>query len=218
MNSFTGTLQFDSGIRQEFHIMDANTSLQVKRSSRTFGFWLNQSCISDDLRRQLTKANVLIVPQLGYLDYEGPLFPTATEEFFHFLREHKSDEFAVDICIDDSCFKSLVRFHDDLYLATAIIMPVVGPIFAHYVKRFIDSKLGTRASKTRIKSEVVIENRETTGESTRVSYEGLASDYDEYVGSTLRLVTSTKDLKLLTETEDMDHEERIQHLSEHTGN
>ena len=196
--------------------MNGKTRLQVKRSDRTFGFWLNQPFISDELRIQLAKANVLITPELSYLDYKGPLFPTSTEEFYHFLKEQNSEEFVVDICIDDSCFKSLARLHDEIYLATAIIVPVVAPIFAHYVIRFIDDKLGARASNTNIKSEVTIEDP-GTGKSAQVSYEGLASNYDEYVGSTLRLVRSGEDVKSLIETEDSDHEERIRRLSERKG-
>lgn len=197
--------------------MDAKTTLRVTPSDSTFDYWLDKSFVPDSLRTQLAKANVLIVPQLGYLDYKGPLFPTGTEEFYHFLKEQDSEEFVVDICIDDDQFKSLARLHDEFYLPTMIIVPAVAHIFAHYVIRFIDDRLRSGASKTVIKSEVIIQDPETD-KSVKVSYEGPASEYDEFVGSTLRLVESEQDLKSLLEIEDMDHKERIRLLSERKEN
>ncbi len=197
--------------------MEFKSSLKLNRSNITFETWLNQPFVADDLRSQLVEANVLLIPELEYCGYAGPLFPAGTEDFFHFLANQDSDEIRADICIEDHEYRSLALLHDDISFATVIVLPALASVIAHYIIRFLDKKLGSRVTETRIKSKVVIASPETD-KSVTVEFEGLASEYDEYVGSTLRLVESEQDLKLLSETEDMDYGERILHLSGRKGN
>jgi len=196
--------------------LEFKSSLKLNRSNTTFETWLNQPFVANDLRSQLTRANVLLIPDLEYCGYAGPLFPAGTEDFFHFLANQSSDEIRADICIEDREYRSLALLHDDVWFATVIVLPALAQVIAHYVIRFLDEKLGSRVTETRIKSKVVIASPETD-KSVTVEFEGLASEYDEYVASTLKLVRSEQDLQRLGETENMDHAERIKHLSSNRG-
>ena len=155
---------------------------------------------------------MLLIPELDYCGYAGPLFPAVTEGFFHFLANESSDEIRADICIEDHDYRSLALHHDEVWFATLIVLPAMAEVIAHYIIRFLDEKLGSRVTETRIKSKVVIASPETD-ESVTVEFEGLASDYDNCVASTLKLVRSAQDLKRLGQTENMDNAERIAHLS-----
>lgn len=197
--------------------MESTSIVKVSRSNTTFDTWLDQPFIANDLRSQLEKANVLLIPVLGYCEYEGPLFSEGTDEFFQFLTAKQSDKMHVDICIANDEYRELTLRQNEFILATMIVWPVVAPIISHYIVQFLDYKLGARVADTRIKSRVVIPIPEA-GRSVEVEYEGTASEYSNYVTSTLGLVRSVQDLQRLGETDDMDHAERIKHLSSNRVN
>src|SRR3989442_2502899 len=47
-----------------------------------FQYWSTSRPLSDDLRISISNADVLLVPQEGFRDYEGPVFPVLTHELF----------------------------------------------------------------------------------------------------------------------------------------
>lgn len=197
--------------------MTSDSYMQITWSEESFGYWLNREFISTELREQLSAANVLITPYPGYPDYEGPLFSHETYDFYNFLRTHAADEVVAQVCVEDQDFEYLSLNHDTLELPCAIVQLVVAPLFVKWVYQYIEYRLGSRKSNTFVKHDFTIEDPRT-GVIVKNKYEGPASNYDDRVGSTIRLIQNGDDLKLLGESHDMDHEQRIARLSKRTDN
>ena len=186
--------------------------MQVEVTEESFDYWINRDYISAELRTQLSMANVLLTPNSGYLEYEGPLFPSETSEFFRFLRSNAGDEVVADLCIEDEDFEYLSLNHDVLELPNVIVQLFALPLFVNLVGGYLLHRLVSRMQETPIEQELTIEDSRI-GLSVKTKYKGPASKYDEFVGSIVRLLKNGDDLRMLAELEDADHEERVARLS-----
>ena len=56
-----------------------NLPWKIADSGQGFDYWLSREYVSDEIRPELEQADLLLVPQEGFRDREGPLFPVGTE-------------------------------------------------------------------------------------------------------------------------------------------
>lgn len=141
--------------------------------------------VSEDVRRNLQAANVLLVPNEGYLEHNQPLFPKGTEQFFQFLRNAQADGVSVDICIDDEAYKEL-GLHTDLMILSEIVTTILAaPLLVNLTTEFIKNRLGSRRDKTNIKLKMTICD-EQSKKGMRVDYDGPATEYEFTMNSVLK--------------------------------
>lgn len=192
--------------------MTQDQLMQVRDTEESFEYWINREYISAELRARLSVANVLCTPYSGYLEYEGPLFPIETSEFYRFLQRNSGDGLVADLCIEDEDFEYLSLNHDVLELPNVIVQLIAAPLFVNLVCGYILHRLGSRMKDAHVEQELTIEDSRS-GVSLKTKYNGPASEYDAFVGSTVRLLKNGDDLAMLAELADADHEERVARLS-----
>lgn len=168
-------------------------SVVVKNSQESLSTWTSRPYISNTLREQLSKANVLLVPTEGYGDQPGLVFfPSGTEEVFQFLRESQQGNLSVDICIEDKDYKEVARHAEILIIASLIVTTIVAPVVADLIAEYIKRRWGSREVETTVKLEITVCD-EKAGRSVRISYEGPASEYRNTMGNAIQNLNNPHD-------------------------
>jgi len=151
-------------------------NLQVKTTSETFEYWLEQPFISNELRNLLSGKTLLLTPQNGHGDSEVLCFPTGTEDLLRFLRDNQTEDLSVDICIEDEDYRELSLHSDLLILAGVIMTLVAAPVAVNVISHWIIKRLGSRVEQTDLKCEItVVDNNR----SIHFKYDGAASAFRE---------------------------------------
>ncbi|MDJ0619573.1 MAG: hypothetical protein QNJ63_23000 [Calothrix sp. MO_192.B10] len=175
---------------------DTKDQFVVEKSDLSFKTWLAKPYISDELRQQLLKSNVLLLPQENFREGTGIIFPIGTDEIFSDLRENAPDDVCIDILIEDSDYKEIALFSDPLIiLGGFIVTSIVAPIFVNLLSDYLIKKRLIQKTASQIRIEILVEgNKETT----RVFYEGSVSDFYKTVYPVVESISlQSKELKEL---------------------
>jgi hypothetical protein len=116
--------------------------LEVRETERNLAYWYSRPFVSPELRARIEKAPILLVPQEGFRDYAGPVFPVGTEEMFRRAQEDTKAGGPFDVCISDEDYKELA-LHESLFIVVTIaIGSLVGaPIVVNIVSEYLKGKL-----------------------------------------------------------------------------
>lgn len=155
------------------HIPKTADGWIINDSEETFSTWISRGFLSDDLRKQLLEADILIVPIEGFGNLTVPVFPVKTEELFHFLKKNLPQDLEVDICIEDNDYKELALHSDLIILAGFVVTQVNLPVLINLVSSYIYQKISQSKSKN-IKTSILVNE---AGKSKEISYEGPADDF-----------------------------------------
>ncbi len=149
----------------------------VEDSAESIETWTSRPYISDGLRQQLSKANVLIVPMEGYVNHADVVyFPNGTDELFHFLRGVKNSGLVVDICIEDDDYKELALYADVTTIATIFVSCFVAPLLVRLIADYINRRANRRSAQTEVRARLVSFDVET-GRAISFSFEGPPTEY-----------------------------------------
>lgn len=167
------------------HVRKDSVEFSISETSENFSYWLNRPYISEELRKELNKSTLLVVPSENFRGKDGPYFPNSTEDFLDFLRSNAKEGLVPDICIEDSQFKTIALHHDLIVLGgivvTAIVAPVAADIIGEYIKRKIWSNKGEEPT---VKFNMTVV--ESDGKAKRMSYEGPASAFRKTIVEQLK--------------------------------
>ena len=141
----------------------------INDSEENFETWVDREFISDDLRKQLRKADILIVPTESFNRPGVPVFPEKTDELFDFLKRDLPEGLDVDICIEDGDYKGLALYADLVIIPSFVVMYIVLPILLNLVSNYIYQKISKPESRN-IKTTITVVNE--NGQSKNLSYEG----------------------------------------------
>jgi len=167
----------------------------VQDSRESISTWVNRPYISNKLREQLLRANVLLVPSEGYADQTDLVFfPSGTEELFHFLRESQREGLSVDICIEDKGYKEIARHADLLFIVDFIVKDIVAPLLVALIADYFIRRSGSGASETTVKSKITVCD-EKNKRSMSLSFEGPASDYRDTMGNAIQNFNRSQNLE-----------------------
>jgi len=168
-------------------MLDSKAVLKVEPSSETFSHWINQDFISEDLRYELVNKNLLLIPCKGHADNtEALYFPNGTEEFFDFLKQAQTEDFKVDICIEEHEFAELALHFDVMTVTHFIVSNLAFPTAAELLAEYIKERLRSRLSKTELHVDFTVVMDEQNNRSLRFSYRGPASEYRATIQSTVQ--------------------------------
>jgi hypothetical protein len=163
------------------HEKSQENELIIKKTKESFSTWIHKPYISEELRKQLEKANVLLVPKEGFRSYSGPVFPVGTEEFLNYLREFSAKGINANICIEDKDYKELALHEAFLIISAFVVTSLVAPIVTDLISEFIKRRWmkEDKNKDNNIKIELTVVKKD--GSSASFLYEGPAKAFTKTV-------------------------------------
>ena len=152
----------------------------TSQSDKGFSYWMNRPYVSENLKKKLETANVLIVPYENFRDLPYPVFPVQTTELCHLFEEHADSEIIADICIEDDDYKELALHADIIEIATLVVTYAILPILTSLIANFLYKRLGKRIDKATVRSKVFVEKENQT---TMIEYDGPAGTFEKTINS-----------------------------------
>lgn len=159
-------------------------NLVVKASDESISAWINRPYISQGLCEELSKANVLIVPNEGYHEQANLYFPSGTEELLLFLREPREDSLIVDICIEEQDYKELKLSADWFMIADIVVRHLAAPLLVILIVEYIRRRTGKRMPRNEVQAKLTVQD-EGTGRTIDFSYEGPATEFRDVMMNAL---------------------------------
>lgn len=186
--------------------------LTINHTNETFETWLNKEYVTNDLKKSLLKASILIVPFENLRDTSNPyLFPVGTDNILRYFNENLPQKQLIDICIPDELYQEFAFYSDYKRLGNFIIKAVAVPVFVGVMSAYVyDSFIKEDNTKPQIEiidksNNVTINNDISTladkkylepthikfsvsvvdsaGSSKKISFEGPASEIDKALKS-----------------------------------
>ncbi len=153
---------------------------KVEPTDKGLAYWRSRPFIGEDVRRHLSQASVLVVPQEGFRDVSEPLFPAGTEELLAHLRDVIPAEIGIDICIEDGAYRELALHSDLLILAALVVRDIACNLVASGIYDYLKARLGSRAKNTNVRFQMTVEH--DSGHERRaavISYEGPVEGFQD---------------------------------------
>lgn len=169
---------------------EAPNNLLIEASKEDFSTWINRPFIPNELKAQLHRANVLIVPREGFRGRVEPVFPVGTEELFQFLKEYSDKGLNVDLCIADADYRELALHGAVIIVGVFIVTSVIFPVLVILISDYIEKRFGLKEGKSKIKVEMTV--IESDGRVSRMLYEGSAKDFKKTVKPSLESISGMK--------------------------
>jgi len=141
---------------------------------QTKDYWADRPFLSDPIRKAVAEAQVVLAPAEGFKDWDGPLFPTGTEEFYHFLKEQAPPEVPVEIAIDDTDYRELALCDYLTILVTLVVAPIYVSVMAGLILEYIRRRVPQEDAGQRFKLDLIISD--APGKGRRMSFEGTRED------------------------------------------
>lgn len=169
------------------HSLSSDELLTVEESDYTFDYWLNKPYIGNELKENLKKANLLLVPFENFRNNPEPVFMAGSDSLLEFLLKNKTPELHPDICIEDQNYREL-RLHDitivlGAFVVTSIAAPVLADLISEYLKRLI--------FKEKDESKIIVDFEMHINEpgkvTKRIRYKGPEKSFKEVIGKSLNL-------------------------------
>ena len=114
--------------------------LTIIDTNENFETWISRKYIPDELKSNLVRAKVLLVPIEKFRDQEALLLCPLACEVIDYLREKLPEDVKVDICVPDECIEELALYDHDIILGDFFIYSTVATLFFGIVSNFIYDK------------------------------------------------------------------------------
>jgi hypothetical protein len=138
-----------------------------------FENYINKEYLSQSLKAELIKSDILILPEEGFKDRDIPVFPVKTEELFIYLRNKNLN---IEICIDDEQYVELALHGDLRRLGIFVVKKVILPIFISVLAAYIANKVLKTDETNKVKLEIVVVD---STKAKKINFEGSAKDFIE---------------------------------------
>lgn len=147
---------------------------QKEISNITFESVIDNCSADPEFKKQLSLANVLIIP------YEknsknNNIFPVGTTEMYRYLQQKSPSQVKLDIATKDEDYVELAQHSDLVNLPAIIVTVVILPIIIGLITNYIYDRL--KPDNNIIKCEIIITDE--VGNSKRIKYNGPAKEYEE---------------------------------------
>ena len=156
--------------------------IRVEDTVLSFESIYNEAYFPKELLNEISKANMLIIPEYFIREnFSEYVFPETTREFLEYAKEHASDDFVPDIAADDDCFNKLEMHSAVVTIATFIVTSVVFPIALSVLANFLTDEIRKHHRKEdelTTKINIIITNDKGNG-NKKLYYEGPAGSAEE---------------------------------------
>jgi hypothetical protein len=145
-----------------------------------------------ETRAAVAAAGIVLVPDDGFRDYPGPVFPHGTVEFLQFVRDHAPSDTTVAIAVEEAEYKEVVLHSDIVRLATMFVEYVAAPMAVSLIAAYLKDFLGSRFGRVEARAAIVVLQKEGDIEQTvRVSYEGPAPNAEQALRDAIASLNTT---------------------------
>jgi len=125
-------------------------------------------------------AGIVLVPDQGFRDEPGPVFPQGTVDFLAYLRDHAPSGTNVEIAAEDAGYKEVALHFDVLRLATLFVDYVGAPIAASLIANYLWEHFGSRFKNAEARASIIVHRQDgAKSETVRISYEGPATGVEQ---------------------------------------
>ncbi len=132
-----------------------------------------------EMRAAVARASIVLVPDDGFREYGGPVFPQGTVDFLHFLREHAPSGTDVAIAAEAAEYKEVVLPSDIVRLATLFVEYVGAPVVMSLIAAYLKDFLGSRFKSAEARTAIIVHRKDGSVEQTvQISYEGPAQNVE----------------------------------------
>jgi hypothetical protein len=136
--------------------------------------------LTTETRAAVERASIVLVPDEGFRDYPGPVFPKGTVDFLQYLKEHAPNGTNVAIAAEDADYKEVVLHSDIVRLATILVEYIAVPVATSLMAAYLWDLLRSRLPRAEARAAILIHRKDGAVEQTvRISYEGPASNLQQ---------------------------------------
>jgi hypothetical protein len=161
------------------HETDRIDDVIIADSLENFDTWISREYISKALKRDLKKADILLVPIEGFRDKNIIVFPVQTEGLLIYIKKRLPSEYKIDICIENKDYKELALHSDLVVIGRFVVASVVVPILVKIISEYIKQKILKMGEKRKVKVSLTVVNEK--GISKNLTYEGEAENFERII-------------------------------------
>ncbi len=169
------------------HETKQSKSVLITDSGLTFDEVYSKPYVTAEIKSDIKKANVLILPSENFRQGYPYLFPEYTSQFFSYLKENASEGLDIDICISDDDFKPLEMHSELINLPEIIVGWVAVPLLINLISSFLYDYIQRRKNaknETKAKIKITVEEAKSKKVKT-IEYEGDASQFSDAMNSAI---------------------------------
>ena len=156
--------------RKSFANMNTNEVLTNIKEDVTQGlqYWRQNEKLSNEVRQELTDANVLFVPLKGDRDGEdnidsGKVFAPDAERFFKYLLDSAKKQIKADMCVNDGEYRKLSLYAEPITLTvigTIVISSIIAPVIKDLIIDFIRKNRSESSKNSEFRITLIIDNED----------------------------------------------------------
>ena len=156
--------------RKSFANMNTNEVLTSIKEDVTQGlqYWKKSEELSNEVRQELTDANVLFVPLKGERDGEdsidsGKVFAPDAEQFFKYLLDSDKKEIKADMCVNDGEYRKLSLYAEPITLTvigTIVISSIIAPVIKDLILDYIRKNRSESSKNSEFRITLIIDNED----------------------------------------------------------
>lgn len=167
----------------------------MTETDRDRQYWSSSPWVNEGLRDAILHSGILLVPQEGFRDHTGPVFPVGTDSLFNFLRKRQTTTgLEVELAVEDAQYKEVALHANTLRIATAVVTLFLAPLTVDLLADYIKEHVGSRADKTEVHSSLIIEQTDGSHrKSIHVEYKGPASDFERSMKAAIEAIHTGSD-------------------------
>ena len=130
----------------------------------------------------IKKADILLLPQKNFKNFNDYFFPEETMSFFNYLKDNAlKNNTIVEICISDEKYNELELHADLVVLATVFVTAYALPVLVNLTSSYLENKFkNSYEDNQNVKIKI---NVEKNGESKSVDYEGPVKEFESTMKS-----------------------------------
>jgi uncharacterized protein (DUF4415 family) len=167
-----------------------------------FQYWSSAESLSRETQLAVQKSDIVLVPEEGFGNYVGPLFPKGTDDLFQFLRANAPSGMNVELAAEDSDYKELSLHGDIVSIATVLVTLLVAPVAVGLIVEYLKNRLGNRLGKTEVRASMILDQGDGPNSKTlRMRYEGPANAFEKTMHDALSVISGTQTPDTMTSRE-----------------
>jgi hypothetical protein len=164
----------------------ASRTLVCDNTDRTLTYWSSLDSLSPETRSAVGRTSIIIVPNDGFREHTGPVFPAGTVEFFRLLRERSPQDAAVEIAVDEPEYKEVALHSELVRLAGVVVEYVLAPVVAGLIVEYLKTRLGSRFSRSEVEASMIVDQSDGVNHKAwEIKYKGPAPTFENVVGSAI---------------------------------
>lgn len=160
-----------------------NQYLAVETSSLNINT-IAEQFTNPDFKKQILNSNIILLPYIGFMDYEQLLFTDLTRELYRYLKTQQSDSIIVEVAYEGDQPNELIQHADFLDLGKIFIFSFIAPIALSLLSNFIYDKINNSSKcldNSIVRCEIIVNKQEDN--SKVFKYDGPASSFEKLLES-----------------------------------